>query len=161
MKIAQCFSFFILSASQIAFATDWPQYRGPNNDGSTPERILAKWPTEGPPVIWKAPLGPSFGSFAVSGDRAFCFIQRKVDAEDKEVAIALDAKSGKELWAVPLGKATYDKQGGDGPRSTPTVDGDRVYFLGAYQVLTCLNTADGKQIWQHDLVKEHGGKVIK
>ena len=73
----------------------------------------------------------------------------------------MDANTGKELWAVPLGKATYDKQGGDGPRSTPTVDGGRVYLLGAYQVLTCLDAATGKQIWQHDLVSEFGGKVIK
>ena len=52
-------------------AADWPQYRGPNNDGSTPEKISAPWPTAGPRVVWKAPLGPSFGSFAVSDGRAF------------------------------------------------------------------------------------------
>ncbi len=142
-------------------AADWPQYRGPSVDGSTTEGIAIKWPKDGPPVLWKATLGPSFGSFAVSGDRVFCFIQRAAGGEDKEVAIALDVKSGKELWAVSLGKATYDKQGGDGPRSTPTVDGQRVYVLGAYQILTCLNAADGKIVWQHDLVKEFGGKVIK
>ena len=142
-------------------AADWPQYRGANNDGSTPEQIIAKWPKEGPPVLWKTPLGSSFGSFAISGDRAFCFAQRNVNGEEKEVAIALDARSGKERWAVPLGKATYDKQGGDGPRSTPTVDGKQVYFLGAYQLLTCLDTASGKQIWQQDLVKDFGGRIIK
>lgn len=142
-------------------AADWPQYRGAHNDGSTPEQILAAWPKDGPTVIWKAELGPSFGSFAVSQGRAFCFIQRSVNGADKEVAIALDTKDGKELWAVPLGEPTYDKQGGDGPRSTPTVDGNRVFFLGAYQILTCLDTATGKQIWQHDLVKEFGGKVIQ
>lgn len=142
-------------------AADWPQYRGPNHEGSTSEQILSPWPKDGPAVLWKAPLGSSFGSFAVSGDRAFCFIQRSVGGEDKEVAIALDAKTGKELWAVALGKATFDKQGGDGPRSTPTVDGNRVYFLGAYQNLTCLSAADGNILWQHDLVKEFGGKIIK
>jgi len=142
-------------------AADWPQYRGLNHDGSSAEKILKTWPTAGPKVIWKAPLGPSFGSFAVSGGKAFCFIQRSVDGEDKEVAIALDAATGKELWAVTLGKATYDKQGGDGPRSTPTVDGNRVCFFGAYQMLTCLDAANGKQVWQHDVVAEFGGKVIK
>ena len=161
MKTPQCLFFVAAIASQTGLAADWPQYRGPNNDGSTPEKIQTKWPTEGPRVIWKAALGPSFGSFAVSGNRAYCFIQRKVDGEDREVAIALDDKTGNELWAVPLGKATYDRQGGDGPRSTPLVDGDRVYFLGAYQILTCLNAADGKVVWQHDLVKEHGGKILK
>lgn len=144
-----------------ALAADWPQYRGPSLDGSTTEKISLTWPKDGPEVLWKTPLGPSFGSFAVSGGRAFCFIQRSVGGEDREVAIALDARSGKELWAVNMGKATYDKQGGDGPRSTPTVDGNRVYFLGAYQLLACLDTADGKIIWQHDLRKDFGGKIIK
>jgi outer membrane protein assembly factor BamB len=142
-------------------AADWPHYRGLNHDGVSAEKILKTWPAEGPKVVWKAPLGLSFGSFAVSGGKAFCFIQRSVGGEDKEVAIALDAATGKELWAVPLGKPTYDRQGGDGPRSTPTVDGNRVYFFGAYQVLTCLDAATGKQIWQHDLVSEFGGKIIR
>jgi len=142
-------------------AADWPQYRGPNHDGSAPEKILTAWPVEGPKVLWKAPLGPSFGSFAVSGGKAFCFVQRNVDGQDREVALALDAKTGKELWAVPLGKATYDRQGGDGPRSTPAVDGKRVYFLGAYQMLTCLDTDTGKQIWQQDIVSAFGGKILK
>jgi len=142
-------------------AADWNQYRGPNYDGSSGEKILKPWPKDGPRVVWKAPLGPSFGSFAVGGGRAFCFIQRNVGGEDRETAIALDDKTGKELWATPLGKATYDKQGGDGPRSTPTLDGNRVYFLGAYLVFTCLDAASGKVIWQHDLVKEYAGKVIR
>ncbi|MFO1513909.1 MAG: PQQ-binding-like beta-propeller repeat protein [Verrucomicrobiota bacterium] len=151
----------LLLAVVQGFAADWPQYRGPAVDGSSPEKILATWPAEGPKVLWKSPLGPSFGSFAVSGGKAFCFIQRSVEGEDKEVAVALHASTGKELWAVTLGKATYDKQGGDGPRSTPTVDGKRVYLLGAYQILTCLDADTGKEIWQHDLVAEFGGKIIK
>jgi outer membrane protein assembly factor BamB len=163
MKTANVFGWlppFILTASPLA-AADWPQYRGPANDGSTTEKIQEAWPAEGPRVVWKAPLGPSFGSFAVSGGRAFCFIQRSVDGQDREAAIALDANTGRELWATPLGKPTYDKQGGDGPRSTPTVDGGRVYLLGAHQTLTCLDAATGKQVWQRDLVGEFSGKVIK
>lgn len=147
-------------ATQLT-AADWPQYRGARIDGSSPEKILTTWPAEGPRVVWKATLGPSFGSFAVSDGKALCFIQRSVEQTNREVAIALDIASGKEIWAVALGKATYDKQGGDGPRSTPTVDGKRVYFLGAYQVLTCLDADTGKQLWRHDIVAEFGGKIIK
>lgn len=163
MKTFLAFGSLLLGGSLVIStqAADWPQYRGANNDGSSPEKIKTAWPKEGPPVVWKAPLGVSFGSFAVIGDRAYCFAQRSVEGEDREVAFAMDARTGKELWAVPLGKATYDKQGGDGPRSTPTVDGQRVYFLGAYQILTCLDTETGKQVWQHDLVKEFGGKILK
>lgn len=155
------FKAAFLATLFVGNAADWPQYRGPNHDGSTPEKISIEWPTEGPKQIWKAELGDSFGSFAVAGGKAFCFIQRKIDGQEAEVAIALDANTGKELWASLLGKPTYDKQGGDGPRSTPTVDGDLVCFLGAYQVLSCLDAKTGKGIWRHDLVKEFGGSVIK
>lgn len=163
MKSRNAFGFiFSIFAGLISIhAADWPQYRGPNHDGSTPEKISTKWPVEGPRQIWKVELGDSFGSFAVGGGKAFCFIQRKVGGEDVEVAIALDVNTGKELWASPLGKPTYDKQGGDGPRSTPTIDGDFVYFLGAYQMLSCLDAKTGKGVWRHDLVKEFGGTVIK
>ena len=140
---------------------DWPQYRGPEHDGSTPEKIATGWPQEGPKTVWRAPLSDSFGSFAISQNKAYCFIQRKVDGQDREVAIALDAQTGKEMWAVPLGEATYDKMGGDGPRSTPTIDGNRIYFLGAYQVLSCLDATSGKLVWQKDLVKEFNGNVIR
>ena len=111
-------------------------------------------------MVWKAPLGPSFSSFAVSESRLFSFTQRKVDGADREVAVALDAKTGRELWATPIGDSTFDSNG-DGPRSTPTVDGDRVYYLGAYQVLSCLDATNGKVVWQHDLAKEQGGRVPK
>ena len=157
MKLA--IAILILSTTLSLVAADWPQYRGPNHDGSTPEKISLKWPTEGPRQVWKADLGDSFGSFAVAGGKAYAFIQRKIDGQDSEVAVALDANTGKELWASPIGKPTYDNNG-DGPRSTPTVDGGLVYFLGAYQMLSCLDANTGKPVWQHDLVKEFGGKVI-
>lgn len=150
-----------LAGAAAVCGADWPQYRGPNHDGSTPERIRTAWPGEGPRVLWRAPLGPSFGSFAVSGGRAFAFIQRAVDGADREVAVAFDAETGRELWATPLGPPTYDKQGGDGPRSTPTVHGGRVYFLGAQLTLSCLDAASGRVLWQHDLVKEFNGHVLR
>jgi len=136
-------------------AADWPQYRGPNCDGTTPETILTTWPQEGPKVIWKVPVGESFGSFAVSGGKAFIFGERAGD----EVCSALDAGTGKELWSYAAGKTIFDKSGGPGPRTTPTVDGDRVYLLGTYLTLVCLNAADGKEVWKHDLPKEFGGTM--
>ena len=83
--------------------------------------------------------------------------------------MALDAMNGREKWAVPLGIAMYegggdsgapDNKGGDGPRSTPAFDDDRVYTLSARLVLKCLNAADGKEIWAKDLVKENQSKLI-
>lgn len=159
---------FILPAVAVAasvcvssLAADWPQYRGVNYDGASPETILKQWPAGGPRVLWKAPLGESFGSFAVSGGRAFCLVQRPVSGQDQQVAIALEVDSGKELWATPLGKAVHDTSGGNGPRSTPTVEGSRVFLFDGHMVLTCLDAATGAKVWQHDLVAEFGGQVIR
>ena len=62
----------ILLITSTLIAADWPQYRGPSYDGSTSEKILIQWPAEGPSIVWKAPLGPSFGSFAIEGGKVFC-----------------------------------------------------------------------------------------
>ncbi|MGD0092024.1 MAG: PQQ-binding-like beta-propeller repeat protein [Planctomycetota bacterium] len=137
------------------FGADWPQYRGPNCDGSTPETILAAWPPEGPKVLWKAPLGESFGSFVISGGRAFILIARGGD----EVCLALDTQTGTPLWTYRLGNTIFEKMGGEGPRSTPATDGGKVYLLGTYLTLACLNAGDGKELWKHDLPKEFGGRT--
>ena len=161
------------------FAADWPQYRGVNHDGATAETGLLKdWPKEGPKVLWKIPLGESFGTFAVSQGKAFCFMERgeKPQANDEakpdgppgkkkrldggsEVCAAFDADSGKELWVTPIGPTIFESQGGNGPRSTPTIDGGHVYVLSTFLKLACLNVSDGKEVWSHDLAKEFGGQL--
>src|SRR5882672_6057956 len=69
-----------------AFAADWPQYRGPASDGSSPEKgILKKWPSEGPRQLWKRPLQLGFSSFAVAGGKAFTLEQRYLEGASQEV----------------------------------------------------------------------------
>jgi outer membrane protein assembly factor BamB len=136
-----------------ANAADWPQYRGPNHDGVSAEKaILKKWPSGGPKVIWKVPIGEAFGSFAVVANRAYAFVER----DRNEVVVALNADTGKELWHRVIDKTIFENQGGNGPRSTPTIDGDRVYVLGTYLKLACLSASSGEVIWMRDLVKEFG-----
>src|SRR5437660_12572486 len=80
------------SAAVGGYAADWPQYRGPNYDGSSPETgILKKWPSEGPRQVWKKPVNVGFSSFAISGGKAFTLEQRNIDGADQEVCLALDA----------------------------------------------------------------------
>jgi outer membrane protein assembly factor BamB len=141
----------LVALASAALAADWPHYRGPNWDGKTSEVIRTDWPAGGPKVLWKAPLGDgSFGTFAVAGDGAYVLTSRTM----REGVLCLDANTGKERWYTPLGKTIQDRQGGDGPRTTPTVVGDKLYALGTYFNLVCLSTADGKQVWAHDLAKE-------
>ncbi|MDQ3814940.1 MAG: PQQ-like beta-propeller repeat protein, partial [Armatimonadota bacterium] len=149
---------FVLTALLCApaLAADWPEFRGPEHDGRSPETILKAWPDEGPKVAWRNPIGAGFAAFSVSQGKAYCFVERN----GKEAVVAWDAKTGKELWASTIDDSIRDRQGGDGPRSTPAVDGDRVYILSTYLWLVCLNAADGKELWAHDLVREFGGREI-
>src|SRR5881296_966648 len=159
----------MLSGSSRLPATDWPQFRGPNHDSTTAEKILRAWPKEGPRRVWKAPVTDGLSSITVSGGRAFTLVRRSIEGVDREVCVALDANTGKEIWAVPLAVAKYDgggdsgasdNKGGDGPRSTPTLDGDRVYAFSSRLVLYCLEAASGKEIWKKDLVAENAGRNI-
>jgi outer membrane protein assembly factor BamB len=150
-------------------AVDWTQFRGPNHDGSSAEKILTTWPQTGLRQIWKAPLQDGFSALTVGGSKAFTLVKGDVEGTDQEVCVALDADSGRVLWSVPLGIAQYenggnsgapDNKGGDGPRSTPAYDDSKVYTYSSRMILQCLDAATGKQIWACNVIKEHGGRNI-
>jgi outer membrane protein assembly factor BamB len=152
-----------------AQAADWTQFRGPNHDGTSPEKILTAWPAAGLPQIWKRPMRDGFSAISVGGGKAFTLEAREINGAEQEVCVALDADSGRELWAVPLGIAKYeeggnwgteDNKGGDGPRSTPTYDEGKVYTYSSLMVLQCLEAATGRQIWACNLTREHAGRNI-
>jgi outer membrane protein assembly factor BamB len=152
-----------------AAAADWSQFRGPNHDGSSPETILTAWPATGLRQIWKQPMTDGFSSITLGGGKAFTLEEREVNGATQEVCVALDANSGKELWAATLGIAKYDgggnsgapgNDGGDGPRSTPSYEGGKVYTYSSRMVLKCMEADSGKQVWSCDLTKEHAGHNI-
>lgn len=140
-----------------ARAADWPQWRGQDRDGKSPETgLLQSWPEEGPPLAWRAEgLGGGFSSVAVAGDRIYTL----GDLGDAQYAIALERDGGAIVWKTEIGPAWEDKY--LGPRSTPTVDGNRVYVLGTEGDLFCLDAATGKKIWSRNLPKEFGGTMMK
>lgn len=151
-------------------AVDWTQFRGPTHDGTSPEKILTKWPQTGLRQIWKAPLQNGFSALTVAGGKVFTLVTGEVEGADREVCVALDANSGRVLWSASLGVAQYDaggnrgtpdNDGGDGPRSTPTYDDGKVYTYSSRMVLQCLDAGTGKQIWACNLMKEHAGRNIK
>jgi outer membrane protein assembly factor BamB len=163
------FAVASLLAAQSCPAADWPHYRGPKWDGSSPEKILSHWPEGGPKALWKTTTTDGFSSFAIAGERAYTLVASTIDGVKQEVCVAFDAKSGKQLWTAPLGVFKVDgggddgeasNKGGDGPRSTPTIDGDRVYVMSSRLVLNCFDAATGKSVWEHDLIKDYAGKNI-
>ncbi len=136
-------------------ADDWPQWRGQNRDGhAVGERLLKTWAPGEPRRLWSVPIGAGFGSVAVSKGWLYtAFSDRKT-----EYAAAFDSANGVLIWKVRLGPRFQDVNG-DGPRSTPTIDGDRVYVLGASGTLAALNARTGAVLWQTHLAKDLGGAV--
>jgi outer membrane protein assembly factor BamB len=90
----------------------------------------------------------------VVGDRIYIAGTKDND----EVLFALDAKTGKELWATPIGPI-YKNAWGGGPRATPVVDGDRVYALGGTGEFVCCDTAKGGAVWRKSMTKNLGGAI--
>jgi len=151
---------------------EWAQYRGKLSNNSTDEVVESKkWNEGGLEELWRSKTPDGFSSFVVSQGRAFTIVGEEIDGNPMEVCVALDATDGKELWRVPLWLQRYDgdggndgspeNRGGDGPRSTPTVDADRVYVLDAHLRLYCLEVETGKEVWMRDIVRELGGRPIK
>ena len=150
------FSMVLLFASAvltgIGFAADWPQWLGPNRDGVSSETGLQKdWPDSIPPVLWRTPLGEGFSGIAVARGAVYTMF---AEGED-EYAVCLDAATGKERWRVKTGSKFSDWEGGNGPRATPAVDADRVFFLGANGQLYALDVDDGKTAWFHVFQTEY------
>jgi outer membrane protein assembly factor BamB len=135
-------------------SVDWPQWRGPDRNGISKETgLLSQWPRSGPPVAWSAAmLGAGYGSVAVQGDRVYVQGMRN----RQSVVSTLNRADGKPGWVRILGPAG-DNDRGPGPRSTPTIDGDRVYALSETGDLACLRVADGSVIWQRNILKEFRG----
>jgi outer membrane protein assembly factor BamB len=146
-----------------AASRDWPQYRGPNHDGVSTDRLNKQWTGAVTNPVWRVQATNGLSSLAVSGGRVFTQIRRNISSVNKEVCVALDAANGAELWAVAVDNAVYPDTGvgpDDGPRSTPTVDGDSVYVLSSYLKLYRLNVTNGATTWSTNLLAGYGGDVI-
>lgn len=129
---------------------DWPQWRGPRRDGVSQETgLLTTWPRQGPKELWRAPAGDGYSALAVAGGRAYTILQ---DGND-EAVVCWNADTGKELWRFRY-PCKYVNDFGSGPRSTPTVEGEFVYTVGATGIFHCLKTASGEKVWRHDLLDE-------
>jgi outer membrane protein assembly factor BamB len=136
-----------------AFAADWPQFYGPGRDGTSTEKgILRSWPEGGPKVLWTAPLGIGFGGAAVSAGKVYL-----LDRDDKvgDTLRVYDLSSGKELWTFAY--AAPGKVEFPGSRTTPTVDGDRVYTVGMVGDLYCFSAATQKPLWHKNIWTDFGG----
>jgi outer membrane protein assembly factor BamB len=153
-------------AAGFAFAcvaSDWPQFRGSNHNGTSSDRIFTNWSGALTNPIWRVSLTNALCSLAVSDGKVFTQARRAIEGVSREVCVALSATNGVELWATSLDNAFYPGGGvgfDDGPRSTPTVVGGSVFVLTSYLKVYRLNAATGAIVWQKDLVALYGSTVI-
>jgi outer membrane protein assembly factor BamB len=148
----------VLTFASTALATDWPQWRGPDRNGfvKDPAHKLAALPAE-PKVLWQIDAGPGQSSPVIVGDRVV-FMD---GVGGKEIAHSLELKTGKEVWHTEIGPMVDFSPAYDGgPRSTPLVDGDRVYAQSSGGEFKCLSLKDGKQIWGVSFGKDYGATFL-
>ena len=145
------------TSSALANGLDWPQWRGPDRtDVSKETGLLKTWPEGGPKRVWLFEnAGNGYSGPAIVAGKLFTLGTR----DGSEILLILDANTGKELNVVKL-SAVLDNDWGDGPRGTPSVDGDRVYALSGPGNLVCIKIADGKVVWQVTM-KSLGGQLPK
>ncbi len=148
-----------IALSQGPSMDSWNQFRGPDRIGAVDYTLPDQMPDGGPELLWKRPVGSAFSELAVVGDRVYTMFSEAVDTTSgTEYLAAFDAATGDELWRVKTDSLFFD-QFGNGPRSTPLVDGDMVYCLSSHGKLSAHRTADGSMAWQTDLVKEFGSTL--
>lgn len=135
----------------------WPTLLGPCHDGTSPEVGLdLDWSSEGPYEKWRTPVGTGYSSPVALGD-ALVLLHRR---EDREVVQCFDPETGRSRWqhSWPAAyRCPYHHS--SGPYSSPVLESDRVYALGAAGHLCCLRLADGSEVWHRQLYDDYQVKI--
>jgi outer membrane protein assembly factor BamB len=149
-------------AHDLSLAEDWPQWGGPLRDGVWREtQVVDQLPhvdsaTGMLPRKWTAKIGSGYAGPAVADGHVF--VTDRIADQNLERVLCFDAETGKELWKYEY-EARYTISYPLGPRATPSVDGNRVYTLGAMGHLFCFDVASAKIIWQKNLPADFGTKI--
>ena len=125
---------------------DWPNFLGPHFNATSRETgLLKSWPPGGPPVLWSRQLGASYSAPVTSRGHLVLFHRLGME----EVVECVDARTGVKIWKQSYPSTYVDQFGyNNGPRSSPTIDGSRVYTFGAEGKLTSLDFETGRILWQ-------------
>jgi outer membrane protein assembly factor BamB len=157
MKTVRAIAIILaLLAAGPVFASDWPQYLGPDRNAVSSEKgLIRSWPADGPKVLWTVPLGEGFGGPAISEGKVYVYdrIENKTN-----ILRCIDLKTGKEEWTF-----SNDAPGSvdhNGTRSTPTIDGNRIYICDPFGNFHCLDKNTHKVLWQKNIWKDFGGADV-
>ena len=166
-RVAVAFTCAAFSLAAVSLgAEDWPQWRGVDRDAVWRDTgLVERFPADGLAVKWRVSVRGGFAGPAVAGGRVFVLDYAETPGsrtmDGSERLVVLDEETGELLWTREW-PATYRNihfKFATGPRATPTVDGDRVYILGAAGMLSCFDTATGDLVWRIDTPAEYGVTV--
>ena len=160
-----------MSGTSVAPADDWPQWLGPQRDSVWRETgIIDEFPPQGPPILWRTPIGTGYSGPAVVADRVYITDRTLTKGERNpdnpfqrgtipgtERVHCLDAADGSALWTHEYDCA-YTVSYPSGPRTTPVVADGKVYTLGAEGNLFCLDAAKGTVLWSRELKSDYDVK---
>lgn len=144
---------------------DWPRFLGPNADGKSKEKGLnLDWYKKPPKLVWHRKIGTGYSAPSIANGRLMLYQRVRTPESDRrftERLSCLNSETGQTIWNVDFPTNYADLGGyGDGPRSTPVIDGNRVFILSPEGMLRCLQVVDGKQLWFLDLKAEFNCDLI-
>ena len=155
-RIIVVFALLLVSYVDLTTAKNWPGWRGADRtDVSHETGLLKEWPKDGPQRVWLSKdCGVGYSGFAVVDGKLYTMGAY----QDAVELICMDANTGKILWLARMADNVLEDGRGDGPRGTPTVDGDHVYAMSGEGVLVCAKLQDGEVVWSVKM-QDFGGSV--
>jgi outer membrane protein assembly factor BamB len=155
-RLAVVLIFCTLALPTVGVAADWPQFRGADRDGTSPETgLLRSWPDGGPEIAWSVPVGPGYSAAAIHGGKVF--FNDYDEATSEFLVRALNLADGKELWRFKETRRIRPNHGIT--RAIPATDGKVVITLDPKATLHAIDAATGKEIWRKNFVQEYQTKI--
>ncbi|MEM6691294.1 MAG: PQQ-binding-like beta-propeller repeat protein [Planctomycetota bacterium] len=161
----------MLAGSPVVLGDSWPGYRNLIGDGVSDATLPVTNGNANLDVLWKAPTGSGFSSFAVDETKAITIGTETENGKKTARLIAFNRETGDRLWTFDLATVDYGRgggdagapgnRGGDGPRTTPRIDGDHVYVFDANMTVFCVEANNGSLVWKRDLLTQNEGRNIK
>jgi outer membrane protein assembly factor BamB len=145
------------TAKPADLAGDWPQFRGPNRDGISPDaaKLSRDWKTSPPREAWSLDVGEGYAGVSIRHGRIYLL---DYDRDAKQSALrCLSLADGKEIWrfSYPL---TIKRNHGM-TRTVPTIASNWVIALDSKCNVLCLDAGTGALRWSLNLVREYGATV--